>query len=475
MIEIFKILYWIIGVINFVVAFFVLFNSKQKVIKSIFFVLMFILNGWLITNYITYFSVSYEVVWLGGKFAFAFGALIVPSFLLFVLFFPYKSRIKAWHKFLLTIPPLIITIMSFWPGFFKEVFIDVNSYTKAVYSDYNPIFSIYILFNVILAYVVLLKKYSFSKPIDRMKLRYIVVGFGIAVIIGFAADIIFPYLGDKYQGLFGSLGTIFITVAFAYSILRYRLMDIKVVIRKGVVHFLSIVVVLFLYIYLLIFSQRCLIEKYDWDEQTSIIVLVLVIVLTIEPLRRFLFKVVDKVFYAHKKSAREEAKKLRLILSSSLQFDQLVKKVKEELKSFLEIKDIQFIWHNKQSGKLENYYKDDKEISFNPTDPLFHYLQDNLEILVTEEIPYLIEEMENGNKELLENVENKLKELNVGLVWPIGEKGELIGAFFLDPKTKKEAFTSDNVQYLSAMQFQMTGAIANALLYKQAVERIGKV
>jgi len=57
----------------------------------------------------------------------------------------------------------------------------------------------------------------------------------------------------------------------------------------------------------------------------------------------------------------------------------------------------------------------------------------------------------------------------------IREKGELVGAFFFGQKKKKEAFTSDNVEYLSRMQFPMTNAIANALLYKQAVERIGKL
>ena len=94
---------------------------------------------------------------------------------------------------------------------------------------------------------------------------------------------------------------------------------------------------------------------------------------------------------------------------------------------------------------------------------------------MTEEIPYLIEEQGNGEREVLQSVEKKLKALNVGLVLPIGEKGELVGAFFFGQKKKKEAFTSDNVEYLTRMQFPMTNAIANALLYKQAVERISKL
>jgi len=126
-----------------------------------------------------------------------------------------------------------------------------------------------------------------------------------------------------------------------------------------------------------------------------------VIVLTIEPLRRFLFRIVNKAFYSKQKNVSEEAKKLRVVLSSLIQFDQLVKKVRTEFQNFLEVLEIQFIWFNKQTGKLENYYKEDNKVSFSPTDPVFQYLQSNPEILVTEEIPYLIEEQGNGERELL--------------------------------------------------------------------------
>jgi len=240
MIEIFKFFYWAIGIINFIVAFFVLFKSRQKLVKGLFFVLIMVLNGWLISNYIAFFTGFSNVTIIAGRFAFAFGALIVPAFLLFSLFFPFKSKISSIVKFLLIVPPIIIVFMSFGPYFFYEVEEVLPGVIRPVYGKYFNIFSIYILFNVIFAYTILIKKFSKSKSIQRVKIRYIIVGFGAAVLIGFSADIVIPYLGDifnRIEGLFGPLGTIFITSAFAYSILRYRLMDIKLVIRRGLVYF----------------------------------------------------------------------------------------------------------------------------------------------------------------------------------------------------------------------------------------------
>ncbi len=83
--------------------------------------------------------------------------------------------------------------------------------------------------------------------------------------------------------------------------------------------------------------------------------------------------------------------------------------------------------------------------------------------------------MSNGERELLVKVEKKLKDLDVYITMSVGELGELMGIFLLTQKKNKEAFTSDDVEYLIKLQPQMTGAIANAIFYKQAVERIGRM
>ena len=137
--------------------------------------------------------------------------------------------------------------------------------------------------------------------------------------------------------------------------------------------------------------------------------------------------------------------------------------------------NIQCLWHDKKSGSLINIDKNGNQISLSTSDAIYHYLRDNPLIIVTEEIPYLIDDVGQGDTFVLRGIESKLKEMDIGLVWPIGEPGELIGLFLFSKKAKKEAFTTDNIEYLSNLHPQMIGAIANALLYKQAVERIGKV
>ncbi len=474
MIEVVKSLYFIFILINFIVAFFVLIKGKRKKIKWSFFILILILNGWLATNYLAYFTGDIPGTRIFGYVTFLFGTLIMPSFLLFCLNFPFSSPINRWIKFLLTIPPLLFCYLSFTNLFLKNQIIGSDGIAIPVYGDYHFIFGIYIFYYLFLSFRLLIQKYSKSEPIEKVKLTYIIISFGVASFLGVLADIILPIFIENSRSYWGSLGTILISIAFAYSILRHRFMDISVVIRKGFIHFISIAGILFLYIYLLLFFQKHLTEQYGWSDQTLTIALILVIVSTIEPLRRFLYKNIQKGFDSKEKSAKEEESKMQMILLSSMQFDKLIQKVNMQLTDFLEIENIRFILLNQKTGKLENYNSKDPAISWDSIHPVSQYFREHPEVLITEEIPYRIEELENGEKESLLAVEKELKGLRIGMVIPIGEKGELVGAFLLGRKKEKAAFTSDNVEYLSKLQFQMTNAIANALLYKQAVERIAK-
>jgi len=468
------IIYLIVILFNLLISLFVLLKSKQQKIKTTYFILVFILNGWILNNYLSYFVNDYEIIQLTVHLAYLFGALIGPCFLLFCLYFPAKSKITNLYKFLIFFPPLVFSYLSFTDLFIKEHTLILNEPALPVYGDYLYIYGIYILFYLFLCFRLLFIKYRKSLPIEKVKILYIILSFFIASFIGVLVDLIFPYFIENSRSYWGSLGTIFISIAFAYSILKYRLLDIKIVLKKSLLHFSSIVILFFIYFYLLFLVKDSLVKNAGWSEQTTLIFIILIIVLTIEPLRKLILKGIDKLFYSENKEVQKQTEKLEMALKSNVQFESLINTIDNSLKKFLHVPSVRFVWLNKQTGKLESY-KEENKLVLDSTGPVFQYLKSNPGVLVTEEIPYMLEEMTNGEKELLEKVEKKLKSLKVAMVLPIGETGELVGAFLFDKKQRNEAFTTENIEYLTELQPQMTGAIANAVFYKQAVDRITQV
>jgi len=469
---------------NLLLGFFVWWRGRGKLHLS-FLILSFSISFWILSSWQA--GVEREnsllpLVW--ERVSFSAAALIASSLLYFILTLIQKKLSLLSRIITLYLIPAFFVIISLTKYVVESAEKSSLGY-EPTYGIFWYFYTIYFLIYIVVTLFILIKKYKNSSGILKLRMKYLLAGLIISAGLGTLSNLIIPFLisinilqnSDLFQFIFhfGHFASIILISFTAYAILRYRLMDIKFVIRKSIVYLVSMVIILFIYVNLLIFSQRNLVEKYNWNDQISSFALILVIVFTIEPLRKLLYKIVNTIFYSKQKSAKIEEYKLRLILSSSLQFNSLIRKVEKELLSFLELENIKFVWYNKTSGNLENYFDIKKEVVSRQSDPLFQYLNTHSDILVTDEIPYILDEISNGENEILTKVGDRLKELKVGLVWPIGEKEELIGAFFLGQKVNREAFTSNNIRYLSNIQLQMTEAVANALLYKQAVERIGKV
>ena len=103
----------------------------------------------------------------------------------------------------------------------------------------GPTYSLFLilwLFYACYATSILLKFYKKSQSVIKLQLKYIIIG----TIIGYAGGITNYFLWYKIPIL--PVGNITVSVyllIIAYAIIRYRLMDIRIVVRKTVVYLLS--------------------------------------------------------------------------------------------------------------------------------------------------------------------------------------------------------------------------------------------
>ncbi len=427
---------------------------------------------WILAVYLQDENISSQLYSLTTHANFALAALIAGFVVSFAAHFPREGDLTFKQEIALMLPIVILSILSFSNLFINPPLV-IQGIVPPLYYLYVAIIIIYF---IVMGGGILLRKYINSDGIIKLQLRYILLGYLITIVVLLAWSTYFNLSGGQVSATQNRIllnSSVLFSFAIAYAMLRYRLFDIKIIIKKSIIYLATLVTILFTYIYLLLFFQRFLQEQYNWDSQISTVLLVLLIVLTIEPLRRFVARIVNKVFYARRRETRLESKRMQFILSSTLHFKDLIGKVSVEFRTMLGMQDIQFLLNYKKESKLETYWPENvKKIIVNLNDPLFEYLRIHSEILVTEEIPYLSETKSQNEVQLLKNIERRLQELNVALVLPIGEQDELIGVFLFGPKERKEAFTLENLQHLSGFRNQTTFALANALLYKQAVERI---
>ncbi len=298
-------------------------------------------------------------------------------------------------------------------------------------------------------------------------MQYVLVGFVVATSIGVFFDLILqPIFKISAIGSLGSIGTVFISMAVAYAILRYRFFDIQVAIKKGLVQFFTFGILFSIYTYLILLLQKGVKDSFNFSEGNAVLVTVLLIVITIEPLRKLIYNFVDKLFVSREHSGEDALQRVELVSRSTMQFKALVEKVLHELSKVFGRK-VDFLLWDKSSGKIVSYLTGN--ITFSQTEPLAGALRDG-RVLVTEELPYRIEDGETSLATVLESLRSKA----IALVMPLGVGEECIGALVFPKDIRKPVFTSDKIALIKKFGHQATLAFTNGLAYKTAIERAVK-
>lgn len=387
---------------------------------------------------VTYYHLVLEVVQFTNKKR----KFLRASYFLFLLFLiidltPYFiNRVEKVSSF------------DFWPlpGFAFHIFL--------------AIWFFYVIYSSYLLYT----KYKITQGVKKEQVKYVLAG----IVIGFIGGSTNYFLWYKIPipPIANILASVYVGTT-AYAIVRHRFMDIRVVLRKGFVHTVSLVILLSLYTYLTLFFQ----DYFELNRTYTTLIAVLVITLSIHPLRKWLFRGLDSLFFEPEKD-KETLQRFSHEIAKGGEIEDLFKKVQEAFTKGINIKEIKiFILDKTQEKFLAEFPEDIKgRRSVSEESKLVKYLKENKKIVVKEELPYLIQGEEEREVRKLEEIEMELKKKKAEAVIPIGEES-IFALIFLGSKKSKEAFTVQDVKFLNSFAKQFTFYLGGALLYKQAVER----
>ena len=152
---------------------------------------------------------------------------------------------------------------------------------------------------------IMVRSYRRSQdPIEQNRLLYLILGIG-AMVLASTLNIPFPELG-KYPFDIATNGIT--ALLFFFAILRYQLLDIRVVIRQGLVYSFPTIIIGTAYFLVINFTLN-LFNIYAGIESTiyvnieiyllSLLVAVLTALIA-EPLRERAQRVIDRMFFREK-------------------------------------------------------------------------------------------------------------------------------------------------------------------------------
>lgn len=402
---------------------------------------------------------------------FAIAPFVAYWFVLFCAHFPNRNKNLTLIKEALLLIPIIAVS---WLGLSGRV-IDIvgknwGIYNKKIYLLY---FFVIFLYFIVFTLILFLKKYKNSTPIEKNQLRYIISGYYISLSSALFASA-YNGLVHRFENVTFTI-LVSITLLFAlmssYAMARYRLFDIKVVIRKGIIFSVSLIITLALYTYIAL-AFKDSIEKY-WNVSTAwtAVILVGLVALGFPVLKSLIEKSVNIVFKG-KKSIDLAVKELREQISQKKDLDALLEVISRDIRRFLGVEWVKMFIVNHKDKHYS--YSTDVDIEIiEPGNDLLRYFEKYQTVVIYDELSHLIEDQSGQfEKEMLQRVEKELKKRHASLAMPFKTEDEVYGMVFLGKREDDAPYSVQDVQYLEQLREQVNFTLASAVLYRDAMERI---
>lgn len=433
-----------------------------------------------------------KVVFL-DKIDFTLGPFIVYFLLLFSLNFGKDAPILP--KLLVLIPTLFFSALSLFTDAVVH-HLEFESGRPLIFRGFlHPLFAFYFYFYAIASFVILISKYRKFFGIKKAQLFYINLGMAGCAIFWAVGSTISLYFTHFQFGVLGEISRISIfgifiaTIAASLAILRHRFMDIKVALRRGTITFVLLFFVFALYTYFILFSQRKSEEIFGITPLLSTFFAVIVISLSFQPLY-LLFQKFAQRFIKEKYNFEKISVELEKNFSQQFHLENLSFAFIPKLKEIFKVENVYFFIA--KDGVFQQILPKEKGLALENSQLFSDYFQENKQILITEEIPYLIEERqlplifypargvwqflerEKQKKEKLKNIEKILQEQEISILLPLSFDSKLSGCLLFGPKKSKEIFSRQEIQFLESLKEKLSLALQNILFYQQTIERIKK-
>ena len=312
----------------------------------------------------------------------------------------------------------------------------------------------------------LIRRYKRSKDeFYRNRIGYPLMGISMVVLGTFTN---FTPLG-KYP--VDITANVINALLIAYAIRRYQLLDITVVVRKGLLYSIPTVIIGAGYFLIVSLVMR-LFQAFAGPQILLLSLLVAAITAVVaQPLRDRAQLGIDRLFFREKYDSSLMLQRLSRASASVLDLDRLTGMILDEVTTTIHIERAAFFVRQEESGGFRLIAQ--KGLEWNDDwrlrkdHPIVDWLSGHESALTRRDM-----EVMPQFKALWGEEREDLERMGRELFIPLEAKGELVGILAVGPKLSEAAYSQDDQLTLTTLANQVAIAIQNARLYNVAKQEI---
>ena len=331
--------------------------------------------------------------------------------------------------------------------------------------------SIYFIDGISLTFItfiilLLAKEYRSSfDPIDRNRTMYLISGWSILVLFSYT-NLVPAIAGFPLD----QIGHLINALIISYAISRFRLLDIKLVARRGLTYVTLIGTLIVIYAGAIVLGFWLFPEQSVPTIVSGATVIALLLALTSRPLRYATQRGVDRLFYRGTYEHRQILLSFGSKMGNILNLDELAKEMLPAMTRALNITQASLLLQDIGSGDFTihfTYPKGKSEsgegLRFSADTPVIAWLEKEASSLNLRQLDIIPE-----FKGLWQVEREKLATSNLEFLCPIKSHDRLIGILALGGKQSGGSFSHDDIGLVMGLASQASIIIENAQLYTQA-------
>ncbi len=283
-----------------------------------------------------------------------------------------------------------------------------------------------------------------------------VIDFARFILVRFvpAADLVYP-MGIPANMVFAlMLGT---------SIVRYRLFDVNVAVKKGAIYLL---------LWGVLTSVLVMAEQYaDWEQLNPLWVILplgFLMTLLVSPLGQRLEGAIERLMFSRRRGCYETLLDLSKRMSTILDFGRLMETLVHGLVRGVPLTHCALMIYDATRSAFVVYREETNlgegvSVTVVPVDsPIVQWLNQTGRVLVKEEV-----KLNPQIAEYFETAEGELEEIHAALIVPLKIENKLTGILLVGEKLSGEIFDEQELEVLAVLANQVAISLENARLYEE--------
>ena len=422
--------------------------------------------GWIV-GVATSFGGAHLVAW--ARFTFASASLIPAAFFLFAHSYPTTARRpSAIGTRVVLFFGLTFTLLSLTtPLIVHDASITEAGLTRKTGPLY-PLFALYFLATWSCALGICVYKWRRARGQERLRLQYLVAGAALSGAGGITSNLLLPLITGR--SIYSWIGPYFVLVFIAlvaHAIIRHRLMDLRLVIHRGLTLAIAVLVSLLPVAVFITFAWPRLSLYLETHELVAALTAIALVSLLIPFIRDVAGRVLDRYVYRTHANYQRTVREASRALTRVLDLKALLPFLTDTVATSTRCEGVAIYLRDRHG--LRRAAREPRPVQghFEAPDQaptrVVAALDRTRDLLVSEEV------MRERPTEERRQLHDDLMRLDWSLVLPLISEDTVIGLIAVGPKLSGDPFYPQDLDLLMTLANQAGVAVKNAQLYAQVV------